>query len=1604
MNNSIILKLWVLCTVCLTALSVNAQVPTDQDCDGAIAVCQNVYNQTTSYSGTGNYPSEINSGNSCLGGAGEVNSVWYTFTVQTNGNVCFTITPSNSGDDYDWAVYDVSADPCSAIYGGGLEVSCNFSGVSGPTGPNGGTGAQEEPCIAVTAGQTYAISVQNWSGTTGGYTLDFSASSATIFDNVAPGAGTVTAPACGSSTIDIDFSENVLCNTVAACDFSLTGPGGPYTVTAVTGAVCAAGGQQENAYTVTVSPALNSDGAYSLCLTAACGGVEDLCGNTATTGCWNFNISGCSVCDITSMPITLSNCYVDGGGFLVYDVDGVINYTDPPTTGTLTITACDGQTVVFNAPFGTSQNFSFTGLPQGAGNCNFDAVFSDDAGCTFTQGFMSPPPILGFSSNCVVGGGAVNGDITFDDTYTSGTLIISADDGTSVIDTIINLPATSPQNWSISGLDPAANPYTITYYFSDYPSCSQSLTMNCGCSADAGTVTTTLTGNGTNSFVLCDGDQIEIATNNDYVDPDDIGPIGTAPSYPFQPALLYVVYSCPPTPGIWPPNDPCFVGLLPVEDIMTDVNNGGSWADVLPGGPYTDLWFAQTNVYYWDGTTAVWNSNCWDVGPGIQVTYLNPIATPAVPDCQDSSVTVTLTGGYPEVFGGNYTASNLTSTSGAATFVNTTTTHGGTIVINNLQDGDMWSFDIVDGNGCPITVSGGPFVGLPNAQAGVDDTICGSLVYNLNATPSAGTGTWTGPAGITFGTPNSPTSTATASAAGTYTLTWTEDNGGGCVSSDDVVITFSDPSFTETVTPALCGVSNGEIDMTASGGIGPYLYSIDNGVNTQASGLFTGLPTNNYDGWIQDAAGCQFTNNISVPNAGSPFIDSVVTTDPLCNGDCNGQLIIYASGGTPPYSYSLDGTTFTPGQDTWTGLCAGNQPVWIEDASGCQNTDAGLLNDPDLLTHSVVITDLQCAGDGSGQIDITANGGTVTGNYTYSIDDGTGPITQTNGLFTGLAGGTYTVTVTDDNGCSSTSSEDVNEPAPLTLTFSTFDASCAGLCDGSAIVIPAGGTAASGYTYTWSAGIAGNVPNASSVCPGTYDLTVTDDNGCTADTLGWQIIGPPAVTFSSVTFTDETCNLACDGTIDVASAAATEYSIDGGPFGPTTSFIGLCAGPHTVTAQDANGCSVDTTVTIGSPPPVTLSVSPDTIICIGGTATLTANAAGGVGGFNYNWDSGDLTATINVSPGGTTVYCVTVTDANGCPAPAPACVNVGVNPPLQVLALSDQSICPGDAANISALANGGDGNYTYTWDNALGTGQLQTVSPATTTTYTVTASDGCETPDATASVTITVNPLPTVDFAPDVTDGCVPLTVNFTEVGQPAGSQCFWDFGDANADVNCGTVTNTYTAPGCYDVTLTVVSDLGCTDQITYPSLVCAHPYPVAAFTFGPQPTSVLNPNITFSNQSIGATSYNWDFGTDGALGTSTDTNPTFAFPADAPGTYEVCLLATNDFGCQDSVCDLVVIDEEFIVYVPNAFTPDADNVNETFAPVVTGADPLQYTFRIFDRWGLLIYETQHIGQGWDGTYKNQIVQQDVYVWQLQIVNAMNNQKHEYKGHVTLLK
>ena len=247
--------------------------------------------------------------------------------------------------------------------------------------------------------------------------------------------------------------------------------------------------------------------------------------------------------------------------------------------------------------------------------------------------------------------------------------------------------------------------------------------------------------------------------------------------------------------------------------------------------------------------------------------------------------------------------------------------------------------------------------------------------------------------------------------------------------------------------------------------------------------------------------------------------------------------------------------------------------------------------------------------------------------------------------------------------------------------------------------------------------------------------------------------------------------------------------------------------------------------------------------------------------------------------------------------------------------------------------------------------------------------------------------------------GCTPVVVNFSDLSvAPSGSSYLWSFGDQTSS-NSINPSHTYTQPGTYDVSLTVSSGNGCEDTYTVPQLVNVSPFPVAGFTPSATELTALDPLVSFTNSSTGATSYQWNFGDGSPLEFIADP----AHQYEDTGSYNVQLLVTNSAGCTDTVNVLIRVEESFAIYIPNAFTPNGDGVNDGF--IAFGIGVAEYDMFIIDRWGLPIYHSSKLDEPWNGTVhnKDQICQNDVYEY---VIRATDTQGkvHRYVGHVTLVR
>ena len=292
-----------------------------------------------------------------------------TPSFESDGDINFSITPNDLTDDYDWAVYDLSNSNCADIYtDASLEVSCNYSGASGVTGPNGGPNLQEEPVIPVLTGSVYTVVISNFSSSQSGYTIDFSPSTANIYDTSPPSLDSIASVvSCGVDTIQFAFSENVLCSTISASDLQLTGPGGPFTISNVRGDACQLGASYERAYTFDVSPALSNVGTYTLSM-APGALTEDNCGNLIDlVGTLDFQLSPMPL----SKDSTMVTCFGASDG----------------TASAVTVAGQSPFTYSWDDP-GTQSGSTATGLAPGT----YNVTVTDNVGCVATESVVITEP------------------------------------------------------------------------------------------------------------------------------------------------------------------------------------------------------------------------------------------------------------------------------------------------------------------------------------------------------------------------------------------------------------------------------------------------------------------------------------------------------------------------------------------------------------------------------------------------------------------------------------------------------------------------------------------------------------------------------------------------------------------------------------------------------------------------------------------------------------------------------------------------------------------------------------------------------------------------------------------------------------------------------------------------------------------------------------------------------------------------------------------------------------------------------------------------------------------------------------------------------------
>ena len=441
-------------------------------------------------------------------------------------------------------------------------------------------------------------------------------------------------------------------------------------------------------------------------------------------------------------------------------------------------------------------------------------------------------------------------------------------------------------------------------------------------------------------------------------------------------------------------------------------------------------------------------------------------------------------------------------------------------------------------------------------------------------------------------------------------------------------------------------------------------------------------------------------------------------------------------------------------------------------------------------------------------------------------------------------------------------------------------------------------------------------------------------------------------------------------------------------------------GTYTLTVTDFNNCTNTTTTSVlVNPLPVIAAVG--STLCA--TKTISLSASGGTA---YTWAGPNAFTSASpiefINNADITMqgqYSVTVTNNNGCISTS--ITNVHINPIPTLTVSANTPICANQTINLSSGALTG---VSYVWAGPNGFNsnkqnpQIGEAGPLTSGLYTVTVTDniGCS---AQAIVSMIVNPLPVVSVGSDKSKGCVPVCITFSPQSSSSIQSCYWQFGDGSSMAGLN-VTKCYKNAGNFDISSKFTDINGCANTATF--TIETYPIPLADFNYESS-KPIINEPVEFTDASQGAkiASWTWNFShLTNQVVLKSQTSLTY----ENPGTYVVALVVMSDKGCRDTAVKSITIGDDFGIFVPDAFSPNGDGLNDIFQP--KGFGIVKYELNIFDRWGEKMFSTKDFNQGWNGSFTRRgedLIQEDVYIWTIKLTTIFGKSK-ELSGKVTLLR
>ena len=739
--------------------------------------------------------------------------------------------------------------------------------------------------------------------------------------------------------------------------------------------------------------------------------------------------------------------------------------------------------------------------------------------------------------------------------------------------------------------------------------------------------------------------------------------------------------------------------------------------------------------------------------------------------------------------------------------------------------------------------------------------------------------------------------------------------------------------------------------------------------------VFDNLPAGNYTVQVTDANGTVKTLEdiiITQPESGVTITEAIVTDfngfSISCFGYQDAAIDLTVEGGYPGYTYSWTGPNgFIADTQDITNLQPGTYTVVINDTTGaCPLTESYTITEPQPITYTGTVSNyngygVSCFGGNNGTIDILPTGGTSDYIFTWTGPNG---FTSTEQNLTGLVAGTYELTLTDTNNCTALSSTyTLTEPEEITIIETHMNVICFGDATGEIDVTVTGGVPlpAGDYEYSWTGpnGFTSANEDPIGLTAGAYTLTVTDNSGCNAS-LTVIITEQPEIIIIPTT-TPITCYGADNASISLTiSGGNPPYVAEWSNLATGTFQDNLGAGTYTIIVTDESNCTKTISVVIEEAPVFTVNPEFTNISCHGANdGSITLNLIGGIAPVTLTWSDGSTAGTTRNNLGAGT-YTATITDGTPCEIIRTFTI---VEPAALILDanITHATDCDDTTSGaINLLVAGGTPPYTYIWSSGATTEDLFNITSGNYFVE-VTDANGCSN-SATYSIT---RPDPiTLTVSNDINFNCDTHFVSQVNVAHAEGGippfQYSWTTGDVS-----GQFGQFMTTDQNGTVIVTATDSMGCTATQTFEvdtqqlgeAFFTAESYAYTTY----QIYSIMDP-VSFTNESTGDyTEVSWDFG-DGSF--SDEIDPTHTYVRE--GTYTVTLTVVYPYGCTDTYSIIIKVTKGYEVMIPNAFTPNADGVNDTFSAVYKGFKSIE--LNVYDTWGSLIYsEKGEVIRGWNG-------------------------------------